>query len=98
MSEPLLLRSLDEDQEEEAEHDQYDDIYYAYKPIALRPLSNGLLFLVLSLADWEREKVEISKIEGWQPVIIKPLDDLEGTDILSSVRECCQSMFKRILA
>ena len=60
MSEPLLQGS---GEEEYSGRDGYEDVYASESSVSNtpRPLSNGVLFLVLSIADWEKERLAMMK-------------------------------------
>ena len=79
-----LLLTFEETQEDADRENGYDDVFASSSPARTnidnpRPLSNGLLFLVLSLADWEREKVALLKVQSLRGYATDDDDD-SGTE------------------
>lgn len=105
---------IEDDDEQEDEGLLFEDAYVSnpYDTRApARPLSNGLLFLVLSLSDWERERIALLNSGYWDKLYgnLAGENDNEDGDsgdeedvddnnegILGTIRSCCRSMSRAV--
>ena len=81
MTEPLLGSDI-----EGAQSSTYDDIFVSDVNISYpRRLSNGTLFFVLSLAEWERERVELARAEHLRAQRFPSTESMEDNQIEDGV-------------